>query len=900
MRAPSRVRPSGQGRLRRSAATLLAIGAVLAIATAIPLATVSLLEREGTRGIQAELANRVGADLALAASIALSSNPEQQDREVRAAIADTFAPSGVGVAVTRTIDADVTVQPVAEDAEGRAGSVRSIPDLDELTTFVAGAGPVAPNEVAVQADAAEALGLEPGAEVLIAGERFVVVGTWRARDPLDPRWFGDPMVATGVDGAFGPFVIDEAAWSRLDVLATATWTIVLDATAIDAGNVAALIRGWERIRVDWRPKVTGMTSLTSQNPLVVSLQAVETRIDGLRAIEPVVFALVVLAALVGLAELIRLLVATRRRVTLLYWARGDSRFGIARRTGMDVALAAILGTVAGAALAAAAIAALWGPDALAALRPLAALPTAIVLIGAIVMAAVLSRPDEPTARTARTSRTGVRRAILPGVAVLAALAATLMTWQLRLYGSPFTPTVDGVGDVDPVAVLAPAVLLAAIVLGGVALLPRVAGVGRRLVRGRSVAAQLAARGILARIALLGAPLVLMALASGTATVAAAYSATWSHAFAETAALRSGADLHVSSRETGLSPGVQDAVLTLPEVDAAAPLEVQPLSVGGESGSLLAATPGAVAALATSAPESFDAAAIAGVLGAELPGPVLPADASAGRLVVTASALVGAPAVTVHLADELGFLRAVPAELEAAEGEAALRFTYSFAVPGTPGPWRVAAVDFAVAAQDVAADRPQVALAALSAIVNGDEEPLPIDQFWLADTPGQPGQLVASAVDGASLTLLDAADLVRLTPSLSGKADDRTRPPAVISERLATRFGLGVGDTVSFPLDDGIGRLDCIVAAVVPAVPGAPKELAALIDLGVVQHFQLRTTEVPAAPRDLWAAATDPAAAAAALRPVLPADARVASALDPHTSVAASSPTGPGSGARTTP
>ena len=75
------------------------------------------------------------------------------------------------------------------------------------------------------------------------------------------------------------------------------------------------------------------------------------------------------------------------------------------------------------------------------------------------------------------------------------------------------------------------------------------------------------------------------------------------------------------------------------------------------------------------------------------------------------------------------------------------------------------------------------------------------------------------------------------------------------------------------------RLNGVIAAVVPAIPGARTDTAVLMDLAVIQHFQLRTTETPAAPRDLWVETDDPDAVGPALRAALPSSARVDSAID---------------------
>jgi hypothetical protein len=872
--------------LRESATTLLAIGAVLALATGFSVGTVAYLDQQGTRGIQTALSTRGSADLALRASLSLGLNPSRQDRQVRAAIADSFAPSRVDVVVTRTLSSHVTVHVLSDDPDemDRGGSAQSIPDFGERADLVAGTAATASTDVAVQVDAAEALGLEPGTGVLIAGVPFTVSGTWRAKDVLDPRWYGDAMIASGYDDDFGPFVIDERAWGRLDVNPDATWTVVPDASQIDSTNIGSIIHAWASIRTDWRGSVDSLQTLTPQNRLVQTLTELEDRLSGLRAVEPVVFTLLTVVALVGLSELVRLLVSTRRRVTTLYWARGDSRRGIAGRFARDVGGAAAAGAVVGGAVAVGAVLAIAGVDAVLGIGWIAAIVPAAVGGAALVFAVTASRP-EPVARVRPARRGGrnTRRLAVSGVVVLLTLAAVVSVWQLRLYGSPLTPTIDGTGDVDPIAVVAPALALGSAVMICVVAFPRIAALNERRVRAGRLTSQLAARGIITRSGVLLAPMVLMALAAASVTVAAAYGATWDAAFGETAALRSGADLHANARIEGITPAQQDAALNTDGVGAAAPLEIQPLTVGTESGSIVAATPAAVAALAVPVPGAFDPSSAAALIDAEVAGPVLPDDTRSVLLTVEAEGFVAPPELSLYLSDGAGFLRrfdlgaGVPV---GADDDHLLTYASGVIPAPSAGAWRIAAVDMRFADQEFHTDIADLHLIGLDATTPAGAQAVSLDVFWIADSPGLQVQPPLTDGQGSGVFLFDDTPGARLTVSLTATVEDRPHPPILVSQRLADRFGITTGDALAFNVQDGVERLDCIVAGVIPAVPGAPTEAAVLIDLGVIQHFQLRTTAVPAFPRDLWIAAADPPATADAVRSALPANTRVDSARDP--------------------
>jgi predicted lysophospholipase L1 biosynthesis ABC-type transport system permease subunit len=110
--------------------------------------------------------------------------------------------------------------------------------------------------------------------------------------------------------------------------------------------------------------------------------------------------------------------------------------------------------------------------------------------------------------------------------------------------------------------------------------------------------------------------------------------------------------------------------------------------------------------------------------------------------------------------------------------------------------------------------------------------------------------------------------------------DRVNPPIVISQRLSDEFGLAIGDTVSFFLEESPERTDGKIVQIVPAIPGAPLENAVLVDLGLVLHGQLRVQEVPQSPREFWAGSADPEDAAAAIRTVVPANTLIEVTGDP--------------------
>ncbi|CAN5168337.1 hypothetical protein BH11ACT3_BH11ACT3_01250 [soil metagenome] len=873
-------------RVRESAATLTSIALVMFVVTLFSGGTTIYLDAQGTRGVQTGLQERSGSDVALRASLSLADNPERQDQQVRTAITNSFAGTGVDFAVTRTLSSHVTVAAVSADPdaelEGRGGLATSIPDFSDRAQLVDGALPTTSTDVAVQADAAKALGLVTGQDVLVAGVRFTVSGTWRPIDISDPRWYGDVMVATGFNDDYGPFVITEDAWSRIDENPEAAWTLIPDTAEIDSGNAAAIIDAWGGIKEDWRATVPSVQTLTIQNRLVVTLRELEQRLDGLGAVEPVVFSLLAAIGLIVMAELVRLLVVTRRRQAELYWARGDSTRAIALRSARDVAVACVVGLVAGLLLAIGAII-VTGRD-LAVVRPsisLVATPLT-VLVGAVVVAVVANRGigGADFSRIVRQRRR--RRAAVPGIVVLVVLAAGVSVWQLRLYGTPLTPTADGAGGVDPLAVVAPAAALVAVVLIVLALFPTIASTYERGLRRGSLTQHLAARGLVRRLAVVSAPLVVVALAIGTAATAAGYSATWNSAFSETAALRVGSDLHANERIDGFTAEAQDAAAKVSGVTAITPLEVQPLSVGGQSGSIVAASPDGIAEVANLVPGKFDPKAAADAIRYAVPGPVVPAGTESLTLTVDGQGFAVPPTISLWLANPMGLLRSYSLTLSSEQGADPTQQVFVYEAekwdPPLAGPWRIAALDFTFGDQDFALAPANLHLRELR-VTGGAAADLQLDGAWVADGIGSQAVPPSSDASRPGLYLSDETLAARLTPSLTDAIEDRPILPILISQQLADRFSVAVGDSFGFGVQDGIERLNCRVVGIIAAIPGAPLETALMVDLAAIQHYQLRTTAAPAAPRDLLISTPAAERTIADLRDVLPASTRIDSRED---------------------
>ena len=876
------------GRLRDSVSALIGVAAVVALTSAVAVGSVAFLAHEGTAGVQSELASRVGADLALQASLVPAANPELQDAQVRAAVASSLGGTGIRFDVTRTVSGEVRVETGGDQLSVDPGVALSVAEPGSLADLVEGSFADAETEVAVQADAARHLGLNPGSEVLINDATFTVSGTWRAKDYLDPRWYGNPIVESGFDDAYGPFIIIERAWTRLEAEPKAAWTVVpVDLADVTSTNLDEVITGWSRIQADWRGQVDDLQGFAFKRGLSTTLAELEIRLEGQRAIEPVAFTVLGVLGFVAVIELITLLVGIRATESYLHWSRGRPPWRISLRAGADVAVAATVGALAGCA-AVVGIGAVAGfTDALVTLAaPLVVVPLAAVAVSGLLAVLLSLRTLRGLTRQTRGGRwdsRAARRVAVPGVVVLASVAAGIAVWQLRLYGSAVVVTPEGASSVDPVAVAAPAAALLALVLLIAALLPWLARRAERATTRRSIPTTLAARSLSLHAARFTAPLVVVALALGSTALAAAYSSTWASSYATASSLRVGSDLHISASD-GISSDSLRAVSDVIGPGAVAPWARQSLTLGSVSGTIVAVGPEALTTLVRDG-GVLDLPALAEDIRIPPPGPVVPARTSRLELTVATSNLLTPPAVLAHVVDAAGFTSIVtfPAPSgSVANGKGT--FAYEVEIANSE-PVTVLAIDVHFAEGSFAQRSATVDLVSLAA---GDQ-PLDLGAAWIPSNPGAQGLPPTSNGDGFGLVITEESEYARLVPSLDGTQSERVQPPVVISQRIATLLGVGVGDTISFSLEDGIERISWRIAAVIPVVPGTPTDSAVLVDLAVVQHFQLRATETPSNPRDLWLRADAPQALRESLHPLLPASARIDIADDPAALLVLGSP-----------
>lgn len=844
----------------------------------VGLAIVGQVDAAVDDGARAVAGRHAGADLVLRVSVDLADDADRQDEQVRAALADSLDTVSTPWSVDRTITADVPLTVAAAGASGskRVVTALSVADLSARADLVAGSWAEDDGDVLVQADAADELGVRPGDDVVLGGVGLRVAGTWRARDHLDPRWVGDPQVASGSsDGRFGPVVVAESRWGQLTAEPRAHWVVVPEVADLTVADLDAVTRARGRLDLDWQDRIDDVDSLAVDGRILNVAHEVALRTDGLRAVQPAVVVLLAAVGLVAIAALARLFVTTHAAELSLLWARGAASGALAGSAAVEAATATVVGGALGALAAVGAAHALGRPDA----APSGPAVVAAVLLVSVATAALTAlQVWRSTGRTAWRGPSGrAGRLVGPGLVALAVGAAGLAVWQLRTYGSPVTVDADGVPAVDPIAVTAPAALLVALVLLGLVIFPALAARAERRSDAGDVTRTLAARHLSRRLVPVTAPVLVVAIAAATLVTAAAYDRTWSDGFDRTRQLRAGADVHVSTDEPGPDAATRAAVARVAGVRAVAPVATE---LGGDVGALVAATPAALATLGRGLADRRETAA---ALTSRSSAPEIPAGAGEVAVELEATGLAGRPEVRVVVADAGGALRTV--RLPRRTGSAPGTVSYAAPLPadtsGVAGPRTIAALELGVEGRETrAGSQPRVGLVALTA--TGPDGPTELgDGPWTARMPGDRELTLAPGgqAPGGAVVVDPGVRRIRLTPTFAPGSPDGPRTPVVLSTVAADHLDLDVGDSLTLSLDGTYEQLQTTVARVVPAVPGAPDESAALVDLRALEQARLAGQNVVPSPTGLWIAAAAPESTAHDLRRMLPANASVDTATD---------------------
>ena len=381
-------------------------------------------------------------------------------------------------------------------------------------------------------------------------------------------------------------------------------------------------------------------------------------------------------------------------------------------------------------------------------------------------------------------------------------------------------------------------------------------------------------------------MLIVALGVGSLVTAAGYQATWSSTFTLAAQLRAGADVRVSTDAPGLPATTVDGLRGLPGVTGIAPVAIETLQFGAGSGTIVAVAPDALRDVASRMPASFDLDGASEAIRIEDRAPVLPADTRTVTLAVETEGLALPARFSAILRDSYGLLEVVALEVVETTADPAdprlATTTYRGAVPdGSGRELRLASLEARVPpAAVVASEVGSVEVLGFRAETASGAVEVPFDGVWYPDSPGSsPDPATPLDDERVGFGVGEMTDRVRLTPTFDGTWRDQLLPAVVVSQALADRYDVAIGDTLNFSVRAGTG-LRVRIDGILPAIPTSRNAVALLLDLGLLQHYDLRLSEAQPDPMSLWIATDDVAATVAGARDILPANGRIDPAADP--------------------
>lgn len=740
----------------------------------------------------------------------------------------------------------------------------------------------APVPAMLHAAAAEALGLAPGDIVEVgtapAAIRAVIVGTWLPRNAAAAYWFGDPLAASGhTQGApgtnaagkraAGTLIVSDETVGPLAKQAAALWTMAPDTATFLPGDLPALARAIPSLN-----ELTDDDTVTSSGSASITggLAATATRLQqSLGAVQGVAAVPVLLVATIGLitlAQLARLLIATRSTESALIRARGASVAGLTRFATVEAFVVLLPAAAIGATLASLVLAAFGAtPSAFGQTDAVAGWPfvVGVVVCGVAVCALVALRGAVLAGGPGRGEDSGrAGQAATVGVFVLVAGAAGLSLWQFLLYRSPLAASPDGSLHIDPLAVFAPA--LAMIALAMIALLafgPLLAIVQALAATSRSLSVVLPSRQVGRRVAVFAVAVLLVTLSVGGTTVAAAYAGTWSALDASAAMMRNGSDVRVDV-ESARSVAGPDTIISaapyaaLDGVSAAAPVLITPVTVGADDVSLTAIAREALPAVVSEQGDALNPDRLAAELGTAQVGTELPAEATTVSITVAAPGATGPGTVStaVWVTDAGGAVARLPFGAAPLADLGTTPITLQADLPNGTAPWRILALESTLAESDGATG---VRIEFSDTGAGQTESPVgPRFETVLAwDKPT--GRVLLGSADSAENTTTDA------------QAEPLT---VVLTDALAARLDANVGDTLAFLIPTTGTSVDAIVGGTTALVPGSTGAYGILTDLPALSEYALGAGERVPQPQEVWIRAEDAASVAqtASQIPDLPA------------------------------
>ncbi|WP_136518801.1 FtsX-like permease family protein [Cellulomonas telluris] len=854
LRARARSRAGVLGVLALLVATVAGVGGVVVVAA-------------GTSAVATArelLASAPDGDAALVVRTRLGADPEHQQAALERALRDRFG--AVPLAVGRSLASPPLRG--ADDAAGRVVLRTAAADAGDALPVVPG-----PGEAVVADDVAAALGVAAGDVLALEdGDLTVVTTPGDAVDAAAPAGTGAPGAGSDVRG---PLVVAEETLLDLVDAPFVEWTVRPVVAAAGVDDLRRLADAGAALEpVLARADGLAVRGLTVEGDLPATAARAAQAATTVRTAGLVPVLLLAVVAAVAVGQVVRLVVRVRGGEVGVLLGRGADPARLVRWAAAEAAAVAGAGAVVGG-VSAVLVAGGGRPDP-AHVPAVAATALVTAALAVAVTGATTARQVLSSARVDGDARRARLRGVATVASVLGApLVAALTSWRLL--------RADGVrGDAssaDLLAVAAPAAVLVALALVGLVLLVPLSRAGELVTARRPpLVPAYVARQVARRQGQHAAAAVLLVLAVGTVSVAAAYAASVARHRGDLAALEAGSDVRVAlGSEAGARGRDAAAVPSAPYAGvadvAAAASVLRDRATIADGQVAVTALPVSRADAVVRAPVDLGphVEALTGAVDGAGSGtrPALPAGATALEVEVRVAldagpgAAVGPSAVPVDvaawLADPDGGLTRLDLGAVAPGGSGTAPAVLRADLPGA-GPYRLAALDVGARAAGGTLEAEAVRLAA-AAPGGAVDVPLPTTAWQVAPAAGTGvedaegvGAVGVRAVLGAAPDGGPAPASVRLLPPASDGV------PAVVTPALAERADLAPGDRVRAALAGP--EVVLRVVGVVDAVPGVLDAEAVLVDLDALGQGLLHDRSTPVLPDEVWLAVDEGAPATA--------------------------------------
>jgi hypothetical protein len=767
----------------------------------------------------------------------------------------------------------------------------ALPNLPEHAELTAGDWPRAggsPLQVALPEAVASRLAVTVGERIPLTdrgtkqASEVVVVGLWHPRDVREAYWRLAPEIGDGGNPgsttSYGPFVLagDDFA-ATFTGTTSAGWLVEPALGAADAAQLAEVKRA-AAVVVDDLPDAVGFGSsgqvVTAVDRLIDRLT--RANLVGRSALLTPMLLIVVLGGYT-LVLVAALLSEDRRAQTALLRARGAARGQLAGLAAREATLVVLPGVILAPLLASQAMRYADHSGALSGLHLESGLTLSTWLVAGAAAAGCLLAMLGPALRRGGTYVADLaarsrpdRWAVAQRASVdIALVALAVLAWsQLRGYSSPLAGAGGGLG-VDPLLAAAPTLGVLAGAVIALRLLPPATRFAERFVTRKPWTAIVLGMWQAGRRPHAG-PVLLLALAVGSSTLAWSLVTTWEGSLTDQANHQVGADLRLVERNGAAPPDRAAQLAAVPGVRTALPgwrdeVRLGPDNVPATVVAIDAAAAGNVMRLSDELVDGSPHAMFDRLASARLaaPGTDLPTDAR--RI----SGMISTPVVAATA------LRTVTtvAILTTADG-----LTYRLPLASTASTGNAAR--FAVDLPDAGGRALRLAGFAVDAgQANGTEYQLQVTQLRLSQADGSTelldlGNGLWSLVDGTSrrppevtvagdtLTarypgvVVDTFQHVPYVRFAVVPAAGQGPVPAVATPEALRALSLSVGDTTPFSLSGA--SITIKVVGSVTAVPATDGTAAAvLLDLPSAVTWMVRDSGTVRAQPEWWLA-TDPA------------------------------------------